>query len=355
MSIPLTVEFDGLTSLVPKKKADENVWATQWLAVLPDLRETFGPTPSWLAENLKKAKESFGDRDKHLRRLMHRPVPPHVACVVVPDEGVDPFNSNKKPTMIFRSPRFSDRLYRLYSFDQEKLVIDSRVNDAEKHLVVDLKEFTSEVPKAPGDEKNLDWVAPLDEMNLEKAEVFNKDLITEDDRPDPNWLNGSSNPPLGLIGTVLFEHGRLTTDGVVTYRKYDKEEVGVYEFRADIGCVHRQAQVDHIVLKDDVASEEVTLEFHGTEGRVELVELLPVAGEFKVSIFNLEIETILDEREGTYPDEGGDPDFATCYALSTGWPFPSCTGKLPIPYPTWTAGGGGRKTCNPGRYEGKGD
>ena len=339
MATPLTVEFDGITPLLPKKDAGSDCPADQWLAVLPDLQETFGP----------------------IEERIPRAVAPHVACIVVPDEAVDVFGTDKSPRLIFRSrsDRFGDRLYRLYFFDREKLSIDSGVPPEDRRLVASFKDFAYEAPRKLEERYNLGWVAPLKkagkEMGLKDAGVFNQRLLTDDDRPNPNWRNDDEQAPLGLVGTVLFDHGKLTTDSVVTYDKDGQQRVGVYEFRPEGGTGgHRQTQADHIVLKDSVAAHSITLEFHGTRDRIRLVKLRPIGGEFKVWVFNLELETILDVGEGTNPDDGSDPDFAVCYALSKGWPFPETKGPLPIPFPTWTEVGGSRKTCNPGQFAGGG-
>ncbi len=325
-TIPLRVEFDGLTSLVPMKALADPNPAKRWLAALPDLSRVL----------------SSGK--------LPQPVAPHVSVVVVAQDAVVPIGTNKAPSLIFQSPRFRDRIYHLYSLDGDRLRFSLGIPPAQRLLNPKLTNFGSaEEPPNPGDAEDLAWVTPMNEMQVADAYKFNKELL-DGDRPNTNWANAPSQPPIGLAGTVLLDHGDLSTDGVVTYLDGGVEKNGVYEFKptATTPKVHRQSQVDHIVLTAAVDRPTVTLAFRRGQRR-QRVEILPIDGIFRVWVFDLELEDVLGigSSSGTGHQ---DPDFAVSYALSAGWS--GISAPLPIPFPDWPEAGGGRKTCNPSRFGG---
>jgi hypothetical protein len=336
----LRIDFDGLVSLVPLKPAQETRGASTWLAALPDLRQTLLPTP---------------------QINVPLPIAPHMACLIVPDEAVVDIWSTKMPSMVFAAGRDGGKLHRLYELKGHGLKLDYSSKSGLKAIST-VK--GAQAPTTSADAQDLAWVAPLSEVGLPGAGVFDAALIEQKHMLPADPSERKVAGLRGLAGLVTIDSGTLRVEDVV--RSVTNGKPVVFKFRpmghsqaAEDKVPHEQAQGTRILLEDDV-SDNVRLIFGrrnaGGPPQFEEVVLRPQSSGLHLRVANMELEEVLGLGNPFEPVKGGgvfpDPDFAIHYMLSKAWPFPS----LPVPHLVGTKesgkGGSDRETCKGSRFAG---
>jgi hypothetical protein len=339
----LRIDFDGLVSLVPLKKVEDKNEAKKWLVALPDLRSTLVSTRP---VNLP-AKAAW----------IPATIPPHVACLIVPDDAVVDTWSTKAPSLIFESRQSFGRLMRLYELQDQGLRLEYA---GKSRLKATYTPQHGPEPSKPEETHDLFWVAQLGRVGLPGAEIFDSSLIDKDWLPaDATERKGGAR---GLTSLVEIDGGTLKVDDVSRWSNGDPVVFDFKPLESD-KVAHAQAQGAHIMMEDRLEGDGLRIRFgrrSASGGRPQWQDVLlrPAAQDLHLSVANLELEVLLGIGNPLDAGRGAgafaDLDFAVHYMLSKAWPFEQA---LPVPHPRGNEepeSGGRPKTCKGGAWAGVG-